>query len=171
MANTYVAIASSVISTATGSVTFSSIPQTYTDLILRWSARDSDTGQTNLFIRFNGDSSTNYSDNWMYASNGGSATFNYNNSVSQLQNININSSSNGTNFFGFGELKIPNYTLTTTRAQLAQSHQIDTGSTNFVQMTAFQYRGTSAISSMVLTPGAGNFQPYSRFDLYGITHA
>ena len=64
MAATYSPIATYTVSgSAVASYTFSSIPSTYTDLVLRISARTSVTGQTfdNIEIQFNNDSATNYS--------------------------------------------------------------------------------------------------------------
>ena len=58
MAITYTPIASITVGTAVPSVTFSSIPQTYTDLILIYNGS---SGIVNLPVRFNGDSGNNYS--------------------------------------------------------------------------------------------------------------
>jgi hypothetical protein len=57
--NTYVAIAEQTLGTAAASVTFSSIPGTYTDLVLVLSVQDA-SGNT-FALQFNGDTSTNYS--------------------------------------------------------------------------------------------------------------
>lgn len=56
------AVASSTLSSATNSVSFTSIPATYEHLQLRMFTRDSTAGNTlvNLIIRFNNDSGTNY---------------------------------------------------------------------------------------------------------------
>ena len=60
---TYNLISSNVLTTAKASVTFSSIPATYTDLVLRVSARDSsDTPISTLTMTFNSDTATNYSE-------------------------------------------------------------------------------------------------------------
>ena len=57
--STEVAIATQTLGSATASITFSSIPSTYTDLRIVFSG----TGATvlNLKVRFNGDSASNYS--------------------------------------------------------------------------------------------------------------
>ena len=57
-ANTYTLISSNVLGSSAASVTFSSIPATYTDLVLRVSAR-TDADDTSL-ITFNG-TTTGYS--------------------------------------------------------------------------------------------------------------
>lgn len=63
MASTYTLISSSVLTVTTQSVTFSSIPQTYTDLVLRMSYRITAAGLfgNNPAIRFNADATSNYS--------------------------------------------------------------------------------------------------------------
>jgi hypothetical protein len=62
MANTYTLIESQVLGSSAASVTFSSIPATYTDLVLKVSVRSNRAaGFDNIDIRFNGDSASNYS--------------------------------------------------------------------------------------------------------------
>lgn len=60
--STYVPIQAITLSAAAASVDFTGIPQTYTDLVIVASARyvSTNTGQ-GLGIRFNGDTTSNYS--------------------------------------------------------------------------------------------------------------
>jgi len=57
--NTYEAIATQTLGSAAATVTFSSIPQTYTDLVLVLSAKVSTAD--NSYVRLNSDTGTNYS--------------------------------------------------------------------------------------------------------------
>lgn len=57
---TYTLIASETLGSAAASVTFSSIPATYTDLMLVFNGTCT-TGVVGLVLRFNSDTSTNYS--------------------------------------------------------------------------------------------------------------
>ena len=57
--NTYVALDKVTVGTATSSVTFSSIPQGYTDLVLVINAKANTGGAIGLLFKFNGDSGTN----------------------------------------------------------------------------------------------------------------
>ena len=59
--STYTPIASQTLGSAAASVTFSSIPQGYTDLVIVGNCGISNTGTT-LSLRFNGDTGTNYSE-------------------------------------------------------------------------------------------------------------
>jgi hypothetical protein len=72
MATTYVLIASNVLASAAASTTFSSIPQTYTDLVINYSARGANLA---FQIRLNGDTSTNYSNIGMSGSGSAAASF------------------------------------------------------------------------------------------------
>ena len=57
--NTYVALATQTLGSAVATVTFSSIPGTYTDLVLVMQPAGSSTSQ-NIGLRFNSDSGSNY---------------------------------------------------------------------------------------------------------------
>ena len=58
---TYIKIANQTLASTSTSVTFSNLPQGYTDLVLVFNTRDSRaTVQDGLGIRFNDDSGTNY---------------------------------------------------------------------------------------------------------------
>ena len=78
--NTYVALQTQVLGSAQSSVTFSSIPSTYTDLVLVISVLA--TGGNN-YLQFNGDTATNYSQTALYG-NGSTAASNRSTSVSTL---------------------------------------------------------------------------------------
>ena len=70
MTTTYEFIAKNVLSSNTSSITFSSIPQTYTDLVLI--INGGNTGAVQVAIRFNGDTGNNYS-NQSLTGNGATA--------------------------------------------------------------------------------------------------
>lgn len=67
MTATYDCIASTTVSSLTGSVTFSSIPNTYTDLVLVINNLPS-SATTFIGLRFNGDTATNYGATRLYGS-------------------------------------------------------------------------------------------------------
>lgn len=72
---TYEPITNTTIASATQSVTFSSIPQTYTDLIVVINGVQSG-GNTSMYFRYNGDAGTNYGGTYIYQASGpGSAVF------------------------------------------------------------------------------------------------
>jgi hypothetical protein len=170
---TYTLISSNVLTASAASVTFSSIPATYTDLVIRWSSR-SDTTQPDVFIRYNSDSATNYSRLEMYAS--GSTVYNgvVANQTSQYQTGSNSQSTSTSDTFSNGEVYIPNYTSTTSkpigRFNVAESNSTGAFET-FVVAGAHLYRNSSAISSIVISPASNNFVSGSSFYLYGISNA
>lgn len=61
MPATYEPINTQTLGTAVASVTFSSIPQTYTDLVLVFAGSSASLSTDSIDIQFNGDTATNYS--------------------------------------------------------------------------------------------------------------
>ena len=71
---TYEPIETQTLSSAAGSVTFTSIPQTYTDLVLVVNGRkDSSVSVDAFYCRINGDGSSNYS--WTSVAGDGSSAY------------------------------------------------------------------------------------------------
>ena len=173
MATTYTLISSNVLSSSAASVTFSSIPATYTDLVLRWSTR-CDAAQPDMFVRYNSDSATNYSRVEVYMS--GSTVYNgiASSQTSQYQTGSNDRSDNTANTFSNGEVYIPNYTSTTSKPVSRFNVAEDNSTSSFrsyVVAGAHLYRNSSAISSIVISPASDNFVSGSSFYLYGISNA
>ena len=171
MATTYQAIASIISTGTTATITFSSIPSTYTDLVIRTSARSASVSASDqINIVFNGDTATNYSMTQVYGNNSAAASFRTTSATQGRINY-IDVSGQTANTFGIGDIYIPNYANTTTKQVLglSASESNDT-TTSFIAGIGALYRGTSAISSITLQSAGSNYVSGSRFDLYGITH-
>lgn len=80
MTATYRALANFTVTTNTATVTFSSIPNTFRDLVLV--IEGTVTTAANKIIRFNNDSGTNYP--WVYMSGNGSSVLTSNNASTSL---------------------------------------------------------------------------------------
>ena len=162
MAATYTPIASITLGTATSSVTFSSIPQTYTDLILV--SRPINSGITAVNIYFNSDTGTNYSCTRVYGGGGVVSSDRFSNTASSLGGW-------GTNADTFPYLftsHIMNYANTTTnKTMLTRPSEINAG---YVGLISTLWRNTAAITSVTFN-GNANFSVNSKFDLYGILGA
>jgi len=175
MPATYTLISSNVLSSSAASVTFSSIPATYTDLVLRVSARDNDTGAfQQLRITFNGDSATNYSYTNIYGT--GSSAFSLGAATANFNYINFQSSdSNGAtaNTFGNSELYIPSYTASQNKPVSMFSVSETNATATNMGATAGLWRNTAAITSFTISPASGSlsFLTGSSFYLYGISNA
>ena len=172
MANTYTLISSTTLGSTSQSVTFSSIPSTYTDLAIKMSIR-SDRANTWFIptIRFNNDSGSNYS--WQYirydaGSLGG------NRSVNQSYGwVGVGTgSTSATNFFGISDVYISNYSSSLNKSFTAYGVTANTNSTTHTYTNTGLWRNTSAVSTIVLDASlesGGNFVSGSSFYLYGIS--
>lgn len=174
MPATYTLISSNVLSSAAASVTFSSIPATYTDLEVRISARGSDASfsiETQMLI--NSDTSANYSNtriigNGATVSSSQASTANLNNFVNLRRTPGSTATSNT---FSNTSVYIPNYTSTTTKQISVHDVMENNTTTAFTGVVAQLYLGTSAISNLQILLGTGNLVSGSSFYLYGISNA
>ena len=177
MPTTYVLIASQVTSATPTSVTFSSIPQTYTDLVLRTSARSSrGSSAEDIRITFNGSSSSTYSVTILYGS-GSTPTVFTNTVPNQTAALGAGSffamaSGDYANSFNEGEVYIPNYTSGNNKAHYsvyATEAPIVSVPSGF---GAGLWRDTAAINSLTITLQNGStFVNGSSFYLYGIKNS
>lgn len=147
------------------SITFGSggtLPQTFTDLLLVFSARVAVT-DGGLRLRIN-TSTSNLSTRLLYG-NGSSAT-----SATDTTYLGTTNNSNQTaNTFGNGSLYITNYATSATKPFSCEivDENNGTGATHWI--TAGLFNSSTAITSLELFNNAGgNFVEYSSASLYGI---
>ena len=165
---TYTPLATSTLSTATSSITFTGISQSYTDLVCIFNGSVSVTA--NLWIRVgNGsiDAASNYSGTVISGKNNGvaySASSVYANS-NQAQ---IDYWATGTSQRRSYVINIQNYSNTTTyKTILTRGSLPDTE----VTLICNPWRSTSAINQVQILPASGNLETGSTFTLYGILAA
>jgi hypothetical protein len=158
-------IAQQILGSAAASVTFSSIPATYTDLLVVCMALDGGTAEAT--IQFNGDTAAHYSDQMSLINN----TFN-----SASNNFGLTGLPAGL-FPGTGagpglsRIHIFSYAKTTfQKGLLLETGGVfgnSNGSAQWTQSTGL-WASTAAINSLTITAGNGNFQVGSVFTVYGI---
>ena len=166
---TYTLISSNVLSSSAASVTFSSIPATYTDLVLRLSARNNDGGGGVIRIYFNGDNtaSTGYSSTGLKG-DGTSASSPRSTPASSYA---INTNSETANTFTSLEMYIPNY-LATTSKQISVINVMENNATSGeIKALALLNQNTTISSINIFTSGSLVFSVGSSFYLYGISNA
>jgi hypothetical protein len=172
MANTYKKLQTVTVgSGGSSSITFSNIPQTYTDLVVKFSARDSaDTGISGGLLTLNGNTSTSYSRMLLRGSGSGTPISTSGTNGTNLGGMANTDTSNATSTFGNSELYIPNYTSSNYKSISFDGTQEDnSASTNVAQsFIAGLWSNTSAITSITLTAPVGNWTQYSTFTLYGV---
>jgi len=164
MATTYDKIASTTLGSASLEITFSSIAATYTDLrvVITYSMA---SGSYPL-LRFNGDSSTNYSTT-ILAGDGSSASSIRNTSSTSIQA----SYSAPTNQVAFTTFDIFSYAGSTNKTVLCDFAQDANGSGNTVKVVGL-WRNTAAITSITLRGNATvNFNTGTNATIYGILKA
>ena len=173
MAPTYKLIASNTLSSSAASVTFSSIPATYTDLILRISARlDSAQAADSMRIIINDDTNDNYSITYLQGNGSAASSARESGTGSGGRRIlapYIPAATSTANTFGSHELYFPNYTSTSARPVGQFGVQETNATAALLAVSANLYRGTSAISKFqIFDVGGSNFVSGSSFFLYGV---
>lgn len=171
MPSTYSLISSNVLSSSAASVTFSAIPSTATDLVLRISARTDQANPTATFlVRYNGSSAANYSGTFLYT--GGSTPSSYRDTnATSIEEGGATANTGTSNTFGSTEIYIPNYTLTQNKANSSfYVGENNSASVFLIGIAAGLRSVTDAITSVSLVSN-GNFVSGSSFYLYGIKNS
>jgi hypothetical protein len=159
MTTTYDCIASATTSSTTSSITFSSIPSTYTDLLLV--INNANVSATSFIgMRFNGDTGSNYGSTRLYGVGGAASSDAYGSRTSMLVSTANTSGSQIT------ICHILNYSNSTTRKTVLSR---DNGTVLRVGLLASSWTSTSAINSIdLIVPDSSGWTANSTFALYGI---
>jgi len=158
--STYTPIATTTLGSSATSYTFSSIPSTYTDLVLVASMKYTVTGDYTK-LTFNSDSGSNYSSTYLIG-NGSSAS---SGRTSSVTSINVAYDANNETFTDI--FNIQNYSNTTTYKTVLNRHSV---AGTRVEALVGLWRSTAAISSIILTANTG-YAAGTTFTLYGIQAA
>lgn len=160
--STYSPVAYQALSSAAASVSFTGIPQGYTDLVLVCVAKGA--SPQSMRMQFNSDTGTNYSTTNLFADIGGSPSASSSRYTSETS-IRVGYVQNGlsTTDFLSSIIHLQNYSnITTYKTILSRSAQA-------VNATVGLWQRTAAITSIVLFPASSvNFASGSTFALYGI---
>jgi hypothetical protein len=160
MPKTYEPISTQTLGTSAATVTFSSIPQTYTDLVLVGSVNT--TAGLDYKYRLNSDTGSNYSNTRLLGN--GSAASSLRASNATLVYFNVATTTGQHNFI----MHLLNYSNTTTFKTLLV--RFDNSSTE-TSLRVGLYRSTSAISTILVETDSSTFTSGSTFTLYGIKAA
>lgn len=161
----YTGIASTVISgTSTSTTTFSSISQSYKDLILRVSFNS--TGATNLLMQWN-----SLPNGYNYIKYDANVAANYSSQSSFDLCISPGTTSHA-NKFSVGEVLIYNYANSANGKTVSTTFGAYNPGTTAYTLSALEAGNstpTAAISSLTLFVSSGAFANGTRFDLYGVS--
>lgn len=161
-------IATTTLSTAQGTITFSNIPQTYKHLQIRGIAKSTGAGSQDLQVGFNGLTS-GYAFHSAY-SNGSTATSASGTSLAYMKlGFNFVVANSVANSFGAIIIDIADYTntnkLKTFRSMMGVENN---GSGTVAHFSGFHSSSSSAITSIEIRPEADNFAASTSFALYGV---
>lgn len=157
--STMTPIATTTLNSQTASITFSSIPSTYTDLVLV-GYHKFNTGQNSIWLRFNS-ATTNYSRTYL-SGNGTTAA------SGRLSNETVQHMSYGNTEWGSSVIHLLNYSNTTTyKTQISRNN-----TTDYAASYVGLWRDTSAINTILIdADSTSEFVSGTTWTLYGIKAA
>lgn len=166
MPSNYTKIASVTVgSGGAASIAFTSIPATYTDLVVKISGRNTSSGDW-FNLSFNG-STSNFTGRQLFGTGGGA--FSYAKTDGTEAFVNNNSSTTASTFSN-SEVYIPNYAGSTNKSFSVDSVTENNGTTAYSILYAGLWSQTSAITSLTFTPNANTLAQYTTATLYGISN-
>lgn len=151
-------------------IEFTSIPATYTDIVIKYSGRSTAAGNyQNVNIKINTDTGSNYTSKLLYGD--GSAAGSDTTTTTFLKFMYIPFSSATASVFGSGELYFAKYAGSIYKSMIADTvtENNATGSgSSIIGLAAGLWSDNSAINAITLTPNSGSWAEHSTASLYGI---
>ena len=141
------------------------LPQTFTDLVVKVSARSSSTNPDLSWMRISLNGSTS---SFTYRKLYGNGTGAYSDTGQDIAPI---ATTETANTFGNDELYIPNYTSSNYKSLSIDGVGEANVTKTYTNLQAVLWSNTAAITSITLTGAYNNFAQYSTFYLYGILKA
>jgi hypothetical protein len=166
VSNTYQAIATSTLGSTQTSYTFSSIPQTYTDLILVMNVVPNGTGSGTYIV--NGDTSSLYSNTAVVGLDSNTPTSFRANSATSTNWLSSGAALTNSNNLHFDVIQFMNYSNTNTFKTILSRE--NPGQFGYVGTWVNLYRSTSALTSITMQLSS-SFGIGTTFTLYGISAA
>ena len=169
MANTYTLIEAKTLASTTASVVFTSIPQTYTDIVFKISAKS--TGgrtATGVTLAFNSSTSSFTSIRLYGAGTSGSSY-----SAGNFGVAVVGTQTDANSMFSNGDIYIPNYTSSNNKSFSTDSVTENNASDAIQDLVAGLWANSAAITSVTFTTDTGGeyFVANSTFYLYGIKNS
>ena len=170
MATTYTLLSSVTVgSGGAANIEFTSIPATYTDLLVKFSVRASGASvPENIYITFNS-SASGYSERLLYGTGSAVVSDNFSGAFSKFNYSNANSATSNT--FSNSEFYIPNYAGSNYKSVSSDSSVENNATTGALALNAVLWSNTAAITIVKIAPAAGTFLQHSTAYLYGISNA
>jgi hypothetical protein len=161
-------IETKTLAVAAASIEFTSIPQTFTDLVLLYNFRDTRTNSTfrvqSTFLSFN-TLTTNFSARTLLGTGSGAGS---SNTTARFAGWHPDAASTS-NTFGNGILYIPNYSGSTNKSYSADAVTENNETTAYLAIIAGLWSNTAAITGITMTTDGTTYAIGSTVSLYGIT--
>ena len=153
-------------------VSFNSIPSTYTHLQIRFLAKTNinDTRYA-LWYQFNGDTANNYAFHALYGDGSGVTALGSASQGVAEASTNAGNSSGTTNIFGAGVVDILDYTNTSKNKTIRSLSGVDNNGSGRISFQSGLWISTNAITSITIGDYGQTLMQYSTFALYGIKGA
>jgi hypothetical protein len=155
--STYTPIASQTLSSATAGVTFSSIPQYYTDLVLVVSGNTT-AGPTDNNMQFNNDTGSNYGATMLFGSSSGSSS-----ALTTATNLEV-----GGIYWATGRGSRTVHIMNYANPNVFKNVLAQASSDTLVNFRAGTWKNTAPITSIYVFVGASTYVAGTTFNLYGI---
>lgn len=173
MANTYVKLNSITVGASpTTTMSFTSIPATYTNLLVKWSARGDRAAQpaADTYIRLNGDTGANYILRRLEGNGAAASSTLQTTGVTSLLGGQIPGATATASTFSNGEFYIPGYNESNQKLISIDNVHENNATAGYADLHAGNWTGTAAINQIeiIVYTGNGNFVQYSTATLYGI---
>jgi hypothetical protein len=150
------------------SITFSSIPSTYTHLQIRSLIRGTNaTSEVETFITYNG-TATNYFGGHQVYGQGTSVVSDVDNRTTANYLMYSTSASGTSGIFAGSITDILDYRNTSKNKIIRSLGGFDANGTGYVVFRSGLWINTAAITSITITAASGNLSQHSSFALYGI---
>ena len=168
-ANSYESIATVTVgSGGSATITFSSIPATYTHLQIRAICKTTaaTSNINSIFGQFNSDTGSNYARHFLNGSGSAAGVGSGTSQTSMFFGTNIETL--GTSAFAANVIDILDYANTNKYKTTRSLSGVDANGSGYVQFMSGLWLNTAAVTSITIFPNSDNFIQYSSFALYGI---
>jgi hypothetical protein len=155
-------IAHQELASAAASITFSSIPQTFTDLYLVFSLRGNQTVTRTAQLKFN-TSTAGFSTRTLLGNGSSASSFTATNRFAQIAGTDSTAST-----FTNDALYIPNYASAANKSFSIDHVRENNATASSQEITAGLWSNTAALTSVEIFPDVGSFVTGSSATLYGI---
>lgn len=172
--SSYESIATATGTGSSGSITFSSIPSTYTSLQIRLidkATRTASFGSNDGYLRFNGDTGSNYAYHYLIGDgSSASAAGGASQSTMRIARIDQSSYSGLSNIMAVGIIDIHDYASTTKNKTVRYITGNDTNNVGDgqVNLGSGLWASTSAVNQVEIYLSGTNFTASTVISLYGI---